>query len=85
MFYTVDIKEGIKENAGFPISAIRINLDRDNDTILSGMEKIVLADVTNRIRINKKTKERRIYLLKWQKEWIYAYKFAFFVTTIQYP
>ena len=53
MFYTVDIKEGIKENAGFPISAIRINLDRDNDTILSGMEKIVLADVTNRIRINK--------------------------------
>ena len=42
--------------------------------------------VKKKIEKNReKTEERRIYLLKLQKEWIYAYKFAFFVTTIQYP
>ncbi len=38
---------------GFDISAIRVNLDRTNETVLSKMEKIVLSDVTNRLRINK--------------------------------
>lgn len=54
IFYTVDIKEDIKANVSFAISAIRVNLDRENDTILSKMEKIVLMDVTNRLRINKR-------------------------------
>ena len=53
IFYTVDIKEEIKRVVGFDISAIRVNLDRTNETVLSKMEKIVLSDVTNRLRINK--------------------------------
>jgi hypothetical protein len=53
VFYIADIKEDIKANVGFDVSAVRINLDRENDTVLSTMEKIVLADITNRLRINK--------------------------------
>lgn len=53
VFYIADIKEDIKANVGFDVAAVRVNIDRDNDTVLSTMEKIVLSDVTNRLRINK--------------------------------
>ena len=35
------------------------------------------------MRENRRKEEYN--LLKLQKKWIYAYKFAFFVTNIQYP
>lgn len=53
VFYNVDIKDDIKESLNFTISAIRINLDRDNESILHTLEKVALYDVTNRLRLGK--------------------------------
>lgn len=52
-FYIVDIKDDIKKSINFSVTAVRVNLDRTNSTILSKLEKVVLLDVTNRLRIGK--------------------------------
>jgi len=53
--YIIDIKEDIMNSLNFDISAVRVILDReDPNGILSGLEKIILSDQTNRITIAKK-------------------------------
>ena len=53
VFYILDIKDEIKKAVSFDVAAIRINLDRTKTTVLSTLEKVVLLDVTNRLKINK--------------------------------